>query len=101
MNLVQLPIGLLPSIPVWVAPTLESLPWILATGIAGLGSHFCLSRAMAYADATVVAPLDFLRLPLAAIVAWFLYSEPLSAYVFLGAVVIFVGNWINIRRGES
>ncbi|MDX1432414.1 MAG: DMT family transporter, partial [Gammaproteobacteria bacterium] len=72
MNLVQLPLGLVPSIPLWVTPSPALWPWVLAVGVAGLTSHYCLTRALAHADASVVVPLDFLRLPLAAVVAWML-----------------------------
>ena len=73
--------------------------WTPLIGVVGLTSHYCLSRALDCADATIVAPLDFLRLPLGAVVAWLLYAEALDPFVFAGALVIFAGNWINIRRG--
>lgn len=99
MNLIQLPLGLLPSIPLWVTPSPALWPWVLAVGLAGFTSHYCLSRALAYADASVVVPMDFLRLPLAAVVAWMIYGEAVEPVVFVGAAVIFAGNWINLRRG--
>ena len=99
MNLMQLVLGLAPSLYAWTTPSPAMWPWVLVVGISGLSSHYCLSRALAYADATVVTPLDFLRLPLAAVVAWLAYAEVLDPYVFLGAAVIFAGNWLSIRRG--
>ena len=53
--------------------------------------------AFALADAALVAPVDFVRLPLAAFLGYFLYHEPTSLFVFLGAAVIFTGNLLNIR----
>jgi drug/metabolite transporter (DMT)-like permease len=99
MNLVQLPLGLLPSLGRWVWPSAHLLPWIAVIGVVGLSSHYCLSRALAVADATLVVPLDFLRLPLAAVVAWALYAEALDPFVFAGATIIFAGIWLNVRRG--
>lgn len=99
MNLVQLSLGLVPSLVVWTTPSPALWPWVLVVGVSGLTSHYCLSRALACADATVVTPLDFLRLPLAAVVASMAYAETLEPFVFVGAVVIFAGNWLNIRRG--
>jgi drug/metabolite transporter (DMT)-like permease len=99
MNLIQLSLGLLPSTLLWVTPSPILWPWVLAVGVAGLASHYCLTRALAHADASVVVPMDFLRLPLAAVVAWFLYNEAVEPIVFIGAAVIFAGNWINLRRG--
>ncbi|MCB9871644.1 MAG: DMT family transporter [Ectothiorhodospiraceae bacterium] len=98
MNLVQLPLALVPSIPQWVTPSPAMWPWLGVMAVVGLSSHYCISRALSYGDASIVTPLDFLRLPLAAVLAWFLYAEALHPLVFVGAVVIFVGNWINVRR---
>ncbi|WP_025770221.1 DMT family transporter [Thioalkalivibrio sp. HK1] len=99
MNVTQLLLGAVPAALLWVSPTSAMWPWIAALGIAGLSSHYCLSRALRCADATVVAPMDFLRLPVAAVVAWLMYAEALDPFVFIGAVIIFTGNWIGIRRG--
>ena len=68
MSVMQMPLGLVTALPGWVAPTATDLPWILAVGGAGFGSHYCLTRAFMLADATFVVPLDFLRLPLIAVV---------------------------------
>ncbi len=99
MNAVQLPLAMAFSAPVWVWPTEPMWPWIATVGITGLFSHYALSSALAAADATVVVPLDFLRLPLAAGVAWVMYGETVGANVFIGAGIIFAGIWLNLRRG--
>ena len=52
--------------------------------------------ALSLAPATVVVPLDFARLPLIAVVGMLLYQEPLDVFVFLGALFIFGGNYLNI-----
>ena len=98
MSLVQAPIALLPALSGWVAPTLADAPWIIATGACGLIAHFCLTRAFRIADATLVAPIDFLRLPLIAVIGMALYGEPLESATFVGAVVIFAGTYYSIRR---
>jgi drug/metabolite transporter (DMT)-like permease len=66
MNLVQLPVALAFALPVWATPGPAQWPWILAMGLTGVGSHYFLSRALQYGEASVVVPIDFLRLPLAA-----------------------------------
>lgn len=99
MNAVQLPLGLAVTGGGWVWPTAPLWPWVMVIGIVGLTSHYCLSRALAYGDATVVVPIDFLRLPLAAVVAWMLYGETVNVTVFVGAAIIFAGVWLNLRRG--
>ncbi len=77
-------------------PTWASLPFLLVIGICGLVAHFCITKALSLTSAAVVAPLDFARLPVIAILAMFLYAEPLDIWVFVGAVIIFGGNYLNI-----
>jgi drug/metabolite transporter (DMT)-like permease len=96
MNLIQLPLGLAASIPGWTVPSLEMWPWILMIGVSGLGSHFCFAHAFSHADATVVSPLDFLRLPFIAVIGYAFYQEPWDLMILLGGVVIFSGNLINL-----
>ena len=68
----------------------------LLVAMAGLLAHFCLTNALAIAPATVVVPLDFARLPVIAIVGMLLYNEALDFWVFVGATIIFAGNYFNI-----
>ena len=78
--------------------------WIVALTVIGLVAHYALARAFALADAIVVAPLDFLRLPLIAVVGVVLYDERLAPTLLAGAAVIVAANAINIwgeRRRRS
>jgi len=98
MSAIQLPLGLFPALSQWVAPRGADLPWILAIGAAGLVAHYCITRALHIADAMLVVPIDFLRLPLIAVVGMLMYGEPLEAQILLGAAVIFAGTYYSIRR---
>jgi drug/metabolite transporter (DMT)-like permease len=77
-------------------PDSAHLPLVMLIGLAGLLAHFCMTNALAIAPATVVVPFDFIRLPTIAIVGMALYQEALDIWVVLGAMVIFMGNYINI-----
>ena len=98
ISLVQVPMGFFPALSSWVTPTLADAPWIAATGASGLVAHYCMTRAFRVADATLVVPIDFLRLPLIAVVGLLLYGEPIETATFVGAVVIFAGTYYSIRR---
>jgi drug/metabolite transporter (DMT)-like permease len=92
MNLIQMPFGYAGSDPLFFLKIdAHTLVPALAIGIAGLSAHYCLTNALAIADATVVVPLDFMRLPLIAIVGWMFYGEPLDLLVFVGAAIILAG----------
>lgn len=100
MQVIQLPLSLLPAIFWfdWVWPNQSDAPWLLAIGLTGMSAHFCLARAFQLADATVCIPVDFVRLPLAALVGWLFYMEGVSIWVLLGALLIFGGNYYSVWR---
>lgn len=77
-------------------PDMQTAPYLIIIGLAGLIAHFCITNALAIAPATVVVPFDFVRLPAIAIIGMLLYHEPLDIWVLIGAVVIFAGNYLNI-----
>lgn len=77
-------------------PTAAVMHWLILIGIAGIVAHLCLTKALTLAPATVVVPMDFIRLPAIAVVGMLVYGEPLDLYVLLGALVILAANWINL-----
>ena len=98
MNVIQLPLTLVPSDPLFVMKlSLGQLPALAAVGVAGLASHYCLANAFRAGDASVVVPLDFLRIPLIAVIGWWLYGEALDALVFIGAGLIIFGVLWNLQ----
>lgn len=98
MSAVQLPLGLGPALFDWAPVSWAALPAVLALGLSGLTAHYSVARALALADATVVVPLDFLRLPLIAVVGLLLFGEPLDPFALLGGAVIVVGIWVGIAH---
>lgn len=98
MLVVQSIIGFIPAWIEWRNPPLALWPWIVAIAFTGMSSHFCLARALTYADATLVSPMDFLRLPFTALVGWLVYSENIDAFTVAGAALILLGNLVNLRR---
>jgi drug/metabolite transporter (DMT)-like permease len=55
---------------------------------------------MLYADATIVVPMDFLRVPLTASAGWLLYAERLDIYTVFGAALILTGNLLNLKTTD-
>jgi drug/metabolite transporter (DMT)-like permease len=82
-------------------PTLATLPWLALIGVAGITAHLCLTTALSLAPASMVVPVDFARLPLIAVVGAVFYAEPVETSLFVGAALIFLGIWINLRSGTS
>lgn len=77
-------------------PNNRTLPWLILIGCAGLLAHFCITKALSIAPATVVVPIDFIRLPVIAVIGMLAYNESVDIWVFVGAAVIFAGNYLNI-----
>jgi drug/metabolite transporter (DMT)-like permease len=98
MTLLQGSASLFLSLPGGIpAPTAASLPWILVVGLTGLTAHYSLTSALGHAPASIVAPMEFVRLPLIALVGMWLYGEPLRPAVFAGAALIIAGNLVNLH----
>ena len=98
MSLLQLPMGLVGSLFVWVWPVWSDAPWIAAMGVTGLTAHYAMGKALSLGDASFVLPMDFLRLPCIALAALVIYGERIDAWTMLGALLIFAGNYLSVRQ---
>ena len=97
MLVVQSAAGFFPALYVWTWPPTYIWGWVVVIAFSGTFSHYCMARAMLHADATVVIPMDFLRVPLTATAGWLIYSERLDMFTVLGAMLILTGNLLNLR----
>jgi drug/metabolite transporter (DMT)-like permease len=97
MMIIQSAMGALPALYEWRQPSAYVWMWIVVIAFCGTYSHFCMTHALLHADATVVVPMDFLRVPLAALAGWLIYSEKVDVYIAAGAALILVGNLLNLK----
>jgi len=97
----QLPLAFVPALHDWVWPSSAAWPWLFGVGVTALSAHYCLTRAFMLEDAAVVMPMDFLRLPLIAVVGLLLYREPIQYWVFVGGAIVFAGSWLNLTAGTG
>lgn len=100
MIVIQGAAGFFPALYLWQWPSAWAWGWLVVIAFCGTFSHYCMARAMLYADATVVVPMDFLRVPLTATAGWLLYAERLDTFTVLGAALILTGNLLNLRSSE-
>jgi drug/metabolite transporter (DMT)-like permease len=101
MLVVQSAAGLFPALYVWQWPAAHLWFWVVVIAFCGTFSHYCMARAMLHADATVVIPMDFLRVPLSATAGWLIYSERLDLFTVIGAALILTGNLLNLKPNAS
>jgi drug/metabolite transporter (DMT)-like permease len=100
MLVIQAAAGFFPALYVWQWPSAYAFGWIVVIAFCGTFSHYCMARAMLHADATVVLPMDFLRVPLTATAGWLIYSERLDMFTLLGAALILTGNLLNLKASD-
>jgi len=101
MNVMQLPLNYVGSDKLFFLKldTAMVLP-LVGVAVAGLAIHYCLTNAFRHGDAMIVIPMDFLRVPLVAVIGWMFYGEHLDVFVFGGAALIIAGVLWNLR-GEA
>ncbi len=101
MNVLIVPMAAVGASFDWVWPDWSLAPLIVATGLVGWGAQICQARGFASADASVVAPFDFLRLPMIAASGWVLFDETVDIWTWVGAAVIFGAATYITRREAS
>lgn len=101
MCLIQLPIGGVLSLVYWANPSLVGWLWLVVIGLTALTAHFCMTKAMQTAEASLVVSLDFLRLPLISLVGVLIYGESLEWLMLLGAFIMLLGNVVGIYGQTS
>ena len=93
MILIQLPLGLVAALTDWRPVALADLPWMLLAGGCALSAHYGMAQALRRLDASILIPIDFLRVPLAALVGYAFYAEAIDLWVFLGGAIILLSNF--------
>ena len=79
-------------------PNNRTLMFIVITAVAAILAHFCMAKALSKGDAMLVMPIDFLRLPLAALVGWLVYQEAVDIWLVVGAVIMLLGNMLALKE---
>lgn len=104
MILIQLPLGLAAALTDWRPVHLSDVPWMWLAGVGALSAHFCQAQALKRLEASVVIPIDFLRVPMAAVVGYYAYGEAIDLWVFLGGGIILLSNLQAVlaeRKGQA
>ena len=86
--LIILPLALIPTIFVWIPPTLEQIGWMAAIGILEMLNQRVLARAYFQGEAVVVVALHYTRLPIAAIVGFLMFGDIPELWIWVGGAVI-------------
>ncbi len=82
----------------WQTPNLVQFGWLALAGFFGTIGQVFLARAYSAADVAVVAPFDFMRLPLAALFGFIFLSEIPDIWSGVGALIIICASFYIARR---
>ena len=94
----QVPIAFAVSLGNWVTPSLADWPWLIALGVCSFIAQWGLSRAFILAEASLVSPVLFLRLPVVAAIGYVFFAEVPDAWTWIGAAIIFASTYYAARR---
>lgn len=102
MGVLMTPMSLVVAFPVWIWPSWEHMPWLIAIGVvAGIG-QIAMTKAMSLAQASIVTPFNFMQMIFATAFGYALYDEHLDFYTLLGSVIVFAATvYITIREARK
>jgi drug/metabolite transporter (DMT)-like permease len=92
--IVSVPLAAIPAAFFWQMPTAGQWGLLALQGALGAVNQALVTRAFQLADASLVAPIDFLRLPFVAIAAFALFGEVAGWSTWAGAAIIFVATML-------
>ena len=100
-QLIALPLALGPALIVWKTPAWSDLPLIIALGALQLLAGLFHAYSVRAADARVVQPFNFVRLPASVLIAFILFSELPSHWTWLGAGMIFASSYYVLYKEST
>lgn len=99
--LLSAPLGLMMALPFWQTPGPAMLGWLALQGALGALAQAGVTRAMRLADASTLMPLEYLRLPLVALIAWLLFGELADGWTWAGAILIIATTFLGVRLDSA
>jgi drug/metabolite transporter (DMT)-like permease len=82
----------------WKLPSLRDGALLVAMGIMGGIGQITLTQSFRYADASIIAPFDYVSMVWAVLVGWFLFGELPATVVLMGASVVVAAGMFVIWR---
>ncbi len=91
---------LIPAVLVWQTPTLAQFGFLLSIGIVGSIANNCMIRALTAGEATLVGPIEYVRIIFAALFGFIVFAEVPTVWTIAGAVII-VASTVYIAFREA
>ena len=98
--ILTVPIAVIPAAMVWQLPTAAEWAFLAVQGVLGAIAMGAVTRAFALADASLIAPIDFMRLPFAALLGYLLFAQAVPLTTWIGGAVIFAATLLTAHSGR-
>jgi drug/metabolite transporter (DMT)-like permease len=100
MSIIQLPFSLIGSFIIGNLhyDIIKEVPLIILLTIASLLAHYSLSSALRNSEASIVLPIDYIRLPLILFIGWYFYGEIISSNTLIGSILIIFGVIVFLNK---
>jgi drug/metabolite transporter (DMT)-like permease len=90
-----IPLAAVPAAIYWAPVSPEIWPQLIGFCIAGVSAQFCLTRSFGMAEASLVSPILFFRLPVVAVIAYYAFGQQTEIWTWVGAgVIIIATTWM-------
>jgi drug/metabolite transporter (DMT)-like permease len=98
MSLYMVPFSAIAVIPVWTPAPLHTWPALAGVAVLSTAGNLLLTRTLAAWKASSVVSLDFVRLPMVSLLAWFVFGEVADAWAWIGATLIIAATAFSLRN---
>ena len=97
-NLLIVPLSLVPALFAWRTPPWEDVPVLAGVALFSTLAQYSVAASISLADARIVQPMNFLRLPIAAVLGYLAFAEFPDLWTWAGAAVIFGAAWYAVQH---
>ncbi|MCB1494051.1 MAG: DMT family transporter [Rhodobiaceae bacterium] len=97
----SVPIAAIPAVLVWTTPTPAEWGLLALQGALGALNMGLVTRAFSMAEASLLVPIDFLRLPIVAALAFAFFGQTVPMTTWIGGIVIFGATLLMARSARN
>ena len=101
VNVLVLLLAAIPAYLTWKMPVVADWPILIGVALFATMAQFCVASSISLADARVVQPMNFLRMPIAAAMGFMVFGEFPDLWTWFGAVIIFSAAWYAVQQGKK
>jgi drug/metabolite transporter (DMT)-like permease len=96
--LLQIPITFALAVNFWRWPDLTQIIMLFVVGLMAGGAHFTMTMAYNRTDVSALEPFNFIRLIIAALIGYFVFSELPDIWTWVGGGIIIASTTYIARR---